>query len=78
MLIIEPLGSILCGRSKPEIGEQSQVVSPQMIDPSGSTIRATTVRKVRGKASAGAGLEQLAAPVAQESAHRGRTSSDGR
>jgi hypothetical protein len=44
VLIIEPLGSIICGRSKPEIAERSQVFPRQMIDPSGSIIRAAKVR----------------------------------
>jgi hypothetical protein len=39
-LIIEPLGSAICGRCKPDIAERSQVIYPQMIDPSGSTISA--------------------------------------
>jgi hypothetical protein len=42
-LIIEPLGSIMCGRNKPEIAERSQVFSPKMIDPSGSLISGATV-----------------------------------
>jgi hypothetical protein len=44
-LIIEPLGSVLCGRSKPDIAEGSQVFPPYiflMIVPSGSTISAAT------------------------------------
>jgi hypothetical protein len=44
VLIIEPLGSIICGRSKPKIVELSQVLSPKMLDPSGSIISAATVR----------------------------------
>jgi hypothetical protein len=42
-LIIEPLGSISCGRSKLEITERSQVFSPQMIAPIDSIISAATV-----------------------------------
>jgi hypothetical protein len=39
-LVIERLGFIICGRSKPEIAEQSEVFSPQRIDPSDSMISA--------------------------------------
>jgi hypothetical protein len=42
-LILEPLGSIICGRSEADIAERSQVISPQKIDPSGSIISAATV-----------------------------------
>jgi hypothetical protein len=41
-LIIGPLGSIICGRSKPEIAERSQVISPEVIDTSGSRSSAAT------------------------------------
>jgi hypothetical protein len=44
-LIIEPVGSIICGRSKPEIAGLSQVIFPQMMDPSTSIISAAMVRK---------------------------------
>jgi hypothetical protein len=43
-LIIEPRGTIIRGRSTPEIAGRSQVLSPQMIDPSGSMISAAMVR----------------------------------
>jgi hypothetical protein len=42
-LIMEPLWSIICGGSKPEIAERYQVFSRQIIDPSGSIIRAAMV-----------------------------------
>jgi hypothetical protein len=42
-LLIEPLGSIICWRNKPEVAERSQVISPQMIDVSGSIISAGMV-----------------------------------
>jgi hypothetical protein len=42
-LIIEPLDSIICGRSNPEIVDRSQLTSPQMIDPSGSIISVAAV-----------------------------------
>jgi hypothetical protein len=42
VLNIEPLGSMICWRSKPEIAERSQVLTPQMIDPSGSRVSAST------------------------------------
>jgi hypothetical protein len=41
LLNIEALGSIICGRNKPEIEERSQV----MIHPSGSMISTATVRQ---------------------------------
>jgi hypothetical protein len=43
VLTIEPLGSMICGRSMPGIAERSQVSSQKMIDPSGSIIDAATV-----------------------------------
>jgi hypothetical protein len=46
MIDHEPLGSIICGRSKPEIAERSQVISPQMVHPSGSIISTATVATV--------------------------------
>jgi hypothetical protein len=41
-LIVEPLGSIVCGRSKPKITERPQAFPPRMLDPSGSMISAAT------------------------------------
>jgi hypothetical protein len=46
-LIIEPLGSIICGRSKPKIAVRSQVFSPQTMDPKGSIISTSTVSSIR-------------------------------
>jgi hypothetical protein len=40
---IVPLGSIICGRSEPEIAERSHGFSPQMIDPSSSITSTATV-----------------------------------
>jgi hypothetical protein len=40
---IEPLGSIVCGRSKLEISERSQVLPPQLIDPSCSIVGEASV-----------------------------------
>jgi hypothetical protein len=36
--IIEPIGSINCGSRTPEIAERSLMISPEIIDPSGSII----------------------------------------
>jgi hypothetical protein len=44
LLNIEPFGSIICGRKKLESAEQPQVLSPQMIDPSGSIFSNGTVQ----------------------------------
>jgi hypothetical protein len=46
-LIIERLGSIVYGMSKPEFAERSEVFPPEMIDPSGSIISAATVHELQ-------------------------------
>jgi hypothetical protein len=45
-VIIDPLGSINCRRSKPEIEERSHVFAPQMINPSGSIISTDTILQI--------------------------------
>jgi hypothetical protein len=53
-LIFGPLGPIICGRSKLQIAERSQVFSPQMMDdPSGSKTSAATVRVMHTAQNAG-------------------------
>jgi hypothetical protein len=50
--IVEPLGSLICGRSEPEIAERSHVFPPQMIGPSGTIISAATMRATEKKQEA--------------------------
>jgi hypothetical protein len=53
VLTIELLGPVICGRSKAEITERSQVLSPQMIGPIGSILSAVTVKRRSSVALAG-------------------------
>jgi hypothetical protein len=43
LLSVEPLGTMFGARDKPDIAKRSQVLSPQMIDPSGSMFSNATV-----------------------------------